>query len=122
MRIGIVIPVFNEEAIISATLAGLKRLKPDEVIVVDGGSTDRTREIAQSLGVTLIYSSRSRGRQMNHGARSSKCGLLNCFTSWECLLPSSADTIATHGNVLTEKRLYTLHKGEDGVGSNRFCV
>jgi rSAM/selenodomain-associated transferase 2 len=69
MRISIVLPVFNEERIISATLAGLKRLKPDEVIVVDGGSTDRTREIAQSLGVTLIYSSRGHGRQMNHGTR-----------------------------------------------------
>jgi len=89
MRISIVIPVFNEERIISATLAGLKRLKPGEVIVVDGGSTDRTREIAQSLGVTLIYSSRGRGRQMNHGARQATGDVL-LFLHADTRLPESA--------------------------------
>jgi rSAM/selenodomain-associated transferase 2 len=89
MRISIVIPVFNEERIISATLAGLKRLKPGEVIVVDGGSADRAREIAQSLGVPLIYSSRGRGRQMNHGARQATGDVL-LFLHADTRLPESA--------------------------------
>lgn len=52
--ISIVIPVFNEEKILKESVAKLSdwlalRPTPFEVIVVDNGSTDRTREIASEL-------------------------------------------------------------------------
>jgi rSAM/selenodomain-associated transferase 2 len=60
MRISIVIPVLNEAATISATLESLERLAPDEVIVVDGGSTDGTRGLVESF-TTISQSTESPG-------------------------------------------------------------
>src|SRR5438034_11491691 len=89
MRISIIIPVFNEERSIAATLAGLQPLVPDELMVVDGGSTDRTREICESLGITLISSKRGRALQMNEGARTATGDIL-LFLHADTLLPDSA--------------------------------
>jgi rSAM/selenodomain-associated transferase 2 len=83
MRISVIIPVLNEEQTIASTLNAIKELEPDEVIVVDGGSQDRTREILGSLGIPLITAPRGRGRQMNAGAQ---------FATGEVLLFLHADT------------------------------
>jgi glycosyltransferase involved in cell wall biosynthesis len=51
----IIIPAFNEEASIGATLEMLRREEPDrDVVVVDDGSVDRTREIVRAHGVTVL--------------------------------------------------------------------
>jgi len=57
-RISVIIPARNEELNLPELLASLSRqtLKPDEVIVVDDHSEDRTREISESFGVTVIAS------------------------------------------------------------------
>jgi rSAM/selenodomain-associated transferase 2 len=89
VRISIVIPALNEEKGIAATVAALQRLKPDQLIIVDGGSTDRTREICESLGVTLISAKRSRALQMNQGARTATGDIL-LFLHADTLLPDSA--------------------------------
>lgn len=61
------IPVLNEEARIGRRLEELVGF--GEVIVVDGGSIDRTVAIARSFpGVKVIEASRGRARQMNAGA------------------------------------------------------
>jgi rSAM/selenodomain-associated transferase 2 len=69
-KISIIIPVFNEAKIIQTTL--LKLIKNSvnvEIIVVDGGSNDRTVEIVKELKIKLISSQRSgRANQMNLGA------------------------------------------------------
>ncbi len=56
MRISVVIPARNEEAFIEGCLQALKgqTLPPDEIIVVDNGSTDRTGELAVGMGVKLV--------------------------------------------------------------------
>lgn len=56
MTISVVIPAYNEEKYIPATLESVKKLtrQPDEIIVIDGGSTDRTKEIAQQHGARVI--------------------------------------------------------------------
>ncbi len=55
MRISFVVPAYNEEAIIASCLASIRRELEHtevetEVVVVNNASTDRTREIAQSIG------------------------------------------------------------------------
>ena len=47
MVISVIIPTLNEEANLSVTLRQLTDHPDVELIVVDGGSTDRTVEIAQ---------------------------------------------------------------------------
>lgn len=56
MKISVVIPAYNEEKYLPKTLASLKKLdrKPDEVVVVDGGSTDETAKVARAAGAVVI--------------------------------------------------------------------
>jgi len=73
MKVSIVVPVLNEADRIEATLRRLRRDFPDcELVVVDGGSSDRTVELAAPLA-RLVDSSRGRGRQLNEGAHHA-CG------------------------------------------------
>ncbi len=66
-RISVVIPVLNEEASIEAVLTALQKFDV-EVIVVDGGSGDRTLERAKAIGVNVLQSAAGRAMQMNAGA------------------------------------------------------
>ncbi|GAA2494706.1 TIGR04283 family arsenosugar biosynthesis glycosyltransferase [Streptomyces gobitricini] len=68
-RVSVIVPVLNEEAVIRSALSRLCRDFPDcELIVVDGGSTDATAELA-APHATVVTSERGRARQMNEGAR-----------------------------------------------------
>src|SRR5262249_17894826 len=67
----VVIPVLNEAGRIARRLTELRDLRGvAEVIVVDGGSTDRTPDLVRSFPhARLITAERGRGLQMNAGAR-----------------------------------------------------
>jgi glycosyltransferase involved in cell wall biosynthesis len=55
MRVSFLVPVFNEEATIGEVLDRIAALDLDaQTIVVDDGSTDRSAELAQRDGVTVI--------------------------------------------------------------------
>jgi rSAM/selenodomain-associated transferase 2/rSAM/selenodomain-associated transferase 1 len=88
--ISIVIPTLNEEKAIASCLASTQGAFRVERIVVDGGSTDRTVEIAASLGATVVASPGGRGRQMNTGARAATGDLL-LFLHADTLLPEMFD-------------------------------
>jgi rSAM/selenodomain-associated transferase 2 len=70
MNLSVIVPVLDEEAALGPVLATARTgLAPgDELIVVDGGSSDRTVEVARRGGAEVIASERGRGRQMNAGA------------------------------------------------------
>jgi len=74
MDISVIIPTYNEELTIGKTLDAISRLvNVSELVIVDGGSTDRTLEIAEThakIKNTQIVSldRASRGIQMHAGA------------------------------------------------------
>ncbi len=90
--ISVVIPTLNAEttlpdtlsALIPATVDGLVR----EVVVVDAGSSDSTREIADAAGAEVLKAPPSRGAQLAAGAARAK-------HRW--LLFLHADTVLDHG-------------------------
>lgn len=73
MEISVIIPTFNEELTIGKTLEALSRLQNvSEVIIVDGGSTDKTIEIVENFerikNLKLIkFGTANRGRQLHEG-------------------------------------------------------
>ena len=75
--ISIIIPAHNEEAALEAVLAAANTELPErviEIIVVDDGSTDRTREIAEAAGVRVIRHATNRGygAALKSGIRSAR--------------------------------------------------
>lgn len=67
MRLAIVIPTLNEEEALRRNLP-LALAQADEVVVSDGGSRDRTVEVARRLGATVVEGPPGRGGQLNRGA------------------------------------------------------
>lgn len=82
--ISIIIPSYNEESKIDVVLNSLQNSKV-EVIVVDGGSSDRTVDIIKQYPVKLIKSVRNRAEQMNEGAKAA-CGNILLFLHADCIL------------------------------------
>jgi rSAM/selenodomain-associated transferase 2 len=71
--ISIIIPTYNEEENIAATINEIRRRDIEkyisQIIVSDGHSTDRTVEIASNTGATVVLSpNKGRAAQMNFGA------------------------------------------------------
>lgn len=91
MRCSIIIPVLNEAEGISDFLAHLQKFRQpgNEVILVDGGSTDKTIELARSGVDQLLECSPGRARQMNTGAGLAK-GEVLVFLHADTFLPDSA--------------------------------
>ena len=74
--ISVVIPTLNAERKLTSTLAALVPAVVEgivrEAIVVDGGSTDETRAIAEAAGTHVIEAPRGRGSQLDAGARAAR--------------------------------------------------
>jgi rSAM/selenodomain-associated transferase 2 len=91
VQLNIVVPVRNEAPGIARYLASLQVLRGQghTVIVVDGGSTDATADIAAPLCDVLLQAPMGRASQMNAGARHCDSGVL-LFLHADTLLPANA--------------------------------
>jgi rSAM/selenodomain-associated transferase 2 len=90
-RISVIIPVLNEEGTIGRCLDQFRDTRGVEVIVVDGGSTDRTREVTAGHGFVrwIVSSHTGRAPQMNLGAGTAT-GEVLLFLHSDTVLPGRA--------------------------------
>lgn len=107
MRITALVPAYNEEEGLGDTLESLLRQTEPyyEIIVVDDGSTDKTREIALNYGVTVLSPPAnlgSKARAQNYGLSE----ILNrpAHQQPDLVIPVDADTVfAEDYNELIQK-------------------
>jgi rSAM/selenodomain-associated transferase 2 len=88
-KTSVIIPVLNEEGtILEALRAARQDYSPNEleIIVVDGGSRDKTLSLLPA-DVRLLHSAPNRGRQMNLGAAIAS-GEIFAFCHADCQLPA----------------------------------
>ncbi len=89
--LSIIVPVLNEAPRLPALLANLAaRCGEAEAIIVDGGSTDGSAEVARAAGwARVLATPAGRARQMNAGAAAA-AGEVLLFLHADTLLPDSA--------------------------------
>jgi rSAM/selenodomain-associated transferase 2 len=88
MPVSVIIPTLNEADCLAETLRSLRSENPHEVIVVDGGSTDATREAAREADL-ILDAPRGRAAQMNRGAARASGDIL-LFLHADCTLEPGA--------------------------------
>ena len=86
MRLSVIVPALDEEATIASTLAHARRPGDVELVVVDGGSRDRTVDAARALADHVLEVPRGRAGQMNAGAAAA-CGAVLLFLHADTRLP-----------------------------------
>jgi rSAM/selenodomain-associated transferase 2 len=90
-KFSIIIPVFNEAALIGPFLHQLRERAPGaEIIVADGESSDGTADLARGLCDQLVMNKRNRAIQMNAGSRAARGEILwflhvDAEVPWKCL-------------------------------------
>lgn len=88
LMISVIIPVYNGEKTIGACLSALheQTLKPDEIIVVDDGSSDGTKETIKKSRATILLEQNHKGpaSARNAGAKRAKGSIL-LFTDADCI-------------------------------------
>lgn len=98
IALSIVIPVLNEEGTIGSLLHYLQQeaahKETIEVLVIDGGSTDSTMQIAETYGAIVLHSEKGKAKQMNEGATHAKGSILY-FLHADTFPPAHYDTTIT---------------------------
>lgn len=93
-RVAAIVPAYNEEATLTEVLSVLKATPTiDEILVVSDGSTDRTVDIARSMGLRTIHlrKNQGKGRAMSIGV---------AHTDAEILLFVDGDILNLTGDLL----------------------
>jgi glycosyltransferase involved in cell wall biosynthesis len=90
--LSIIVPAFNEEKCLPAALeairAAMEPVASSEVIVVDNGSSDRTREIAGRFGAKLVDEAVHNIARVRNTGAASAVGDVLVFIDADTLVPS----------------------------------
>lgn len=93
MRVSIIIPTLNEAAGLPLAIDRAWGAGADEVIVVDGGSSDGTLEIAEQARCMALASTRGRATQQNRGAAAAEGDVLLFLHADTWLEPGCVQTV-----------------------------
>jgi glycosyltransferase involved in cell wall biosynthesis len=112
-RVSVVVPAYNAEAYLAETLASVREQSYDdwEVVVADDGSTDRTVEIAESLGERFVV---ARGAS-NEGPAAARNRAL-AAASGELVAFLDADDLWAPGFLTRMTQLYDDERDRGRVG------
>lgn len=99
MTVSLIIPALNEEKYLPETFASVKKMdrQPDEIIVVNAQSEDKTAQIAKSFGAKIVLvDRRSIGYSRQKGLEAASCDIV-VFTDADTILPANwLSTILRH--------------------------
>ncbi|MBX7492154.1 glycosyltransferase [Qipengyuania sp. 1NDW9] len=104
MSVTLLVPTLDEERVLPELVALFERLdpKPAEIMLVDGGSTDRTCEIAREAGWRVIESEKGRALQINNGVEAAR-GEIVCVVHADTHPP--ADMVQVIEETLADQRI-----------------
>ena len=103
MKLTAVITTRNEEANIANCIGAFAQFRDDvEVVVVDNSSTDRTKQIAASLGAKVFDKGPERSAQRNLGWRTASA---ECVVILDADMIMPAETVREMLHVASEPRL-----------------
>jgi len=117
LTLSVIIPALNEAENIGAAVEAARRAQPREVIVVDGGSTDGTAELAAQAGAIVLASPPGRGLQQRLGAERAQGEallFLHADTKLPANFPSIIAEILAHPNIAGGAFRFKLD--ESGLG------
>jgi rSAM/selenodomain-associated transferase 2 len=96
--LSVIVPALDAAAVLPATLAALEEARTRgllrELIVVDGGSTDRTVLLAETAGARLVGAPRGRGAQLAAGGAAASGDWLLFLHADTLLAPGWATAVA----------------------------
>lgn len=100
----LLIPLLDEEKALPALVETVRMLEPqpDEIIAVDGGSSDRTCDLVRTAGWKLLETARGRAVQINAGVAAATSPLV-CILHADTLPP--ADMVQVIRETLEDERI-----------------
>ena len=110
-KISVIIPALNEQNLVGSAVKSALEGFNAEALVVDGGSTDATRENASDNGAKVLTTSSCKALQMNYGARHA-AGNIFLFLHADSRLPPAWDCYVRN----------IIKKHQTALGFFRFAV
>ncbi|MBX7458307.1 glycosyltransferase [Qipengyuania sp. 1NDH17] len=104
MSVTLLVPVLDEEKALPELVDALTKLDPapEEILLVDGGSSDASVAIAETAGWRLLQCEKGRARQINFGVEQAQGGLV-CVVHADTLPPS--DMVQVIEETLADPRI-----------------
>ena len=95
-QIAVVITTFNSDQFIIETVASVRAqtLQPAEIVVIDNGSTDKTEELVNSMGIPFFVQTEGRvGTSRNLGLAKTASPLIKFLDGDDLLLPDALEIL-----------------------------
>lgn len=112
-RVSVVIPAYNAETSIAASVKSAAAVGAYEVVVVDDGSRDNTAAVALDAGASLVLQTANRG-----AASARRTGAMRASSDY--IIFCDADDVLLHAGVEESLRLLEMHPEASGAcGASR---